>query len=152
MRTTRSSAKVDCPGVINNSSFDELDVITSNHELEYLTDDDKEILDRILAAKVVSSDELEGEWQRMQQKAVILKVVRRVVGVGVWSTIFQPVDNEWYRAIAAAQLAMTMLDLDVEQLISAVIFSVDSSGRFRSLSFLTEQREQLLKSVMYWNV
>ena len=115
-------AKVDCSGVINKSSLDEFDVTTSNHELEYLTDDDKEILDRILAAKVVSADELEGEWQRMQQNAVILKVVRRVVGVGVWSTIFQPVDNEWYRAIAAAQLAMTMLDLDVEQLISVVIF------------------------------
>jgi len=122
MRTTRSVAKVDCSGVINKSSLDEFDVTTSNHELEYLTDDDKEILDRILAAKVVSADELEGEWQRMQQNAVILKVVRRVVGVGVWSTIFQPVDNEWYRAIAAAQLAMTMLDLDVEQLISVVIF------------------------------
>ena len=74
------------------------------------------------------------------------------MGVGIWSTIFQPVDNEWYRAIAAAQLAMTMLDLDVEQLISAVIFSVESTSRFRARSFLAEQREQLLKCLVYWNV
>ena len=57
--------KVDCPAGINKSSLDELDVINSNHELEYLIDDDKEILDRILAAKLVSADELEGEWQRI---------------------------------------------------------------------------------------